>query len=278
MERKADMAAAAAALFLGILAGSCFGPDPDWQPQDPAFGTVYDTCAGDNDGVLERGEVVFLAGAEVVYRVNAPGTVVEIDTAPAARAGRDPEWDFRDLGEEDFTLLYNDVGREWFADRFPQAGLWTLLDHLSGLYALYGLMGDRMEFYGTVSPEPDRVYLPYTEPVTVLQFPLELGDAWTVTTGVRDGVSDGLPVSSDESYAFEVVARADFLVGSFRFKNTLLLRAGLHQSFPGGVEADRVQYVWLHECWGELARATATDFADGVSVIRASEFRRIHVD
>jgi hypothetical protein len=278
MRRRKHGAAVLSALVAAVLAGSCFGPDPEWTPQPPTMGTVYDYCAGDNDGVIERGEVVFLDGAEVAYRVNAPGTVVEIDTWPAAAGGRDPAWDFRDLGDSEFTLTYHDVGREWFSDRFPRAGLWTQLDHLSGLVALYGLFEDRMEFYGTVSLEPDRVFLPYTEPVTVLRFPLRVGDAWTVTTGVRDGVSDGLPVSSDETYAFEVVTSADLLVGSFRFKNTLLLRARLHQSFPGGVEQDRVQYVWLHECWGELARATATDFSDGSSVIRASEFRRIHVD
>jgi hypothetical protein len=255
-------------LLAALILCGCYGSDPQWQRLGPqGTGTIYDLCRGDNDGLIERDEIVYVEGAQVACRVNAPGSVVVIDTTPP--------WDFSGLGVADFAMTYSALKGAWFEESFPGADWWTPLDHLSGLDAVYGLEEDRMDFYGAASLEPGRVLLPYDPPVAVLRFPLGMGDGWTVETGVRNGVMDGVPISSEETYSFEVAQKSDLTMDGLRFQNTLLLKVRLSQRFPGGVTAEKLQYIWVHECYGELARASAAEFVDGDPVIRATEFRRL---
>jgi len=269
--------AAAPTLLAAALLPACFGHDPDRQPRpDAGVVTVYDFCTGDNDGLIERDEVVYVEGIEVLCRVNAPGTTVELDTAPAAGPGGKLRWDFSGMGDSDFTVLYDDIDGKWFETSFPGADMVMPVDHLSDLLGAYALSDDSLDLYGAASAGEGRVLLPYTEPVPVLRFPLRSGSAWTASTSVRDGVADGVPVASDETYAFEVVREGEMRLGPFLFKKTLLLEVRLDQVFPGGTQATTWQYIWLHECYGEIARATTQEPPSG-SVIRAKEFRRIEV-
>ncbi|MFH1438194.1 MAG: hypothetical protein ABIJ56_20965 [Pseudomonadota bacterium] len=262
----------AAAIF---VCASCYGPDPDRERTDGgAVTTVYDYCRGNNNGVIERSEIVVTRAAQGLYRVNEPGSHVQVDVAGEAGGGGAALWDFTDKGERDFELRVDDLDGTWFEESFARATHTAPVDHLTGLLGVYRLGEDAMELLGAVSEEPGRVFLPYDEPVAVIRFPLKEGDSWSVDTGVTNGVADGLEVSSEETYGFEVIAAGDLQMGSFLFRGTLLLRVELEQRFPGGAKEQTWQFIWLHECYGELARISTHEQPEG-DVVRAHELRRL---
>jgi hypothetical protein len=45
--------------------------------------------------------------------------------------------------------------------------------------------------------------------------------------------------------------------------------------FPAGPGTRRIQYLWLTECYGEVARITSTDGEVDPNFTQAAEFRRL---
>ncbi len=59
------------------------------------------------------------------------------------------------------------------------------------------------------------------------------------------------------------------------FPRTLRVRIKLTRTFPIGAPIARYQYLWLTECWGEVARVSSRFGETTPQFTEAEEFRRL---
>ena len=59
------------------------------------------------------------------------------------------------------------------------------------------------------------------------------------------------------------------------FDNTLRVHVDLTSTLPGGVSITRIQYLFFHECYGELGRMVSVPNEPSESFANAAEFRRL---
>ena len=64
-------------------------------------------------------------------------------------------------------------------------------------------------------------------------------------------------------------------LGVLTFRRALRLRIESTQRFPAGPGVRRIQYLWLAECYGEVARMTSRDGEVDPDFTEAVEFRRL---
>jgi hypothetical protein len=245
---------------IALIVGACFLASSCVMPEVPgrdAGGDVYVPlpdamvqCRGNNDGVIDRSEVVFVPGAEASYRVNPAGVGVIVDTMGAMGAGGARVWDFTQ-----------------YAAR---------LDPREATLGVYRATDTALELLGAVGEaESSRTMLRYDNPVALLRFPLRMGDAWTSTAMTVEGMVDGTPVASRDTYALTVDARGEVRLGALTFRDALRLRIETTQVFPAGPGRRRIQYLWMTECYGEVARITSMDGQVATEFTTAREFRRL---
>lgn len=271
-----------AALIVGVcfLGGACVMPE---VPGRDAGGDVYVPlpdamvqCRGNNDGVIDRSEVVFVPGAEASYRVNPPGVGVIVDTMGAMGAGGARVWDFTSTAGDLVTLRLTEVSGQWFERSFAGAQYAARLDPREPTLGVYRATDTALELLGAVGEsESSRTMLRYDSAVPLLRFPLRLGDRWTSTAMTVEGMVDGTPVASRDTYALEADARGEVRLGALTFRDALRLRIETTQVFPAGPGRRRIQYLWMTECYGEVARITSMDGQVATEFTTAREFRRL---
>ncbi len=269
-------------LPLLALAIACSSGNPDIA--DTALGTIFE-CDGDNDGAIDQHELEVLTGLSVPYLANAAGESASV-TPQGSEADGGTTWDFTQ--GPDTLLAEFDVGApqdQWFSEHFPQAQ-WTapLFAHQLDLLGVFDQSDDSYRLLGLVSrqeePESERTLVVYDEPVEVYRFPLQLGSSWSVESEFRDALIAGVPNSGEESYLFEVDAIGTLLLEGWSFDNTLRLRIEVQQSFAvstGDNPVTSLRYVYLRECFGELARIVSLTGETEAEFGEASEFRRLAV-
>ncbi len=59
------------------------------------------------------------------------------------------------------------------------------------------------------------------------------------------------------------------------FTDALRLRIEITQTFPSGTGSRRIQYLWVAECYGEVARITSQDGEVNPDFTLAAEYRRL---
>ncbi len=251
----------------------------------PVFDSVESApwCVGNNDGTVTADEMPAVVGAYVTYNVNAQGVAVPVDSAGQTLSGGHT-WDFREAaGNLAVGVKVVDPEDYWFAPYFPGAGyaspvsLWT-----PGIFGIFRSEPGRILMLGLASEkpqsEPAHTLLVYDEPLVVYQFPLSLGANWQQTVTFSDAVIQGVKNAGKETYKFVVDGRGTVLLPQFSLENTLRVRLELSQSFvvsQGKPEVRHVQFFYVHECLGEVARLVSLQDPVGVELTEASEFRRL---
>lgn len=86
---------------------------------------------------------------------------------------------------------------------------------------------------------------------------------------------EGTPVASMDRYVFTVDARGTVRLPELTFTNALRVRVELTQRFPAGEGVRKIQYLWMVECYGEVARMTSRDGELDPDFTSAVEFRRL---
>lgn len=86
------------------------------------------SCRGNNDGVIDRSEVVFLPGAEARYRINPAGVGAVVNTAGVMRSDGSRLWDFTNPDGDLISLRVIDAAGQYFAAQFPTAQYAARLD------------------------------------------------------------------------------------------------------------------------------------------------------
>jgi len=276
-----------ASLRWSVLWGACaasaacvmpIGPERDGGGGD-SYVPLPDaaaSCRGNGDGVIDRSEVVFVPGAEARYRVNPAGVGVVVNTAGAPGAGDARVWDFTSPDGDVVTLRLLEVSGQYFAGQFAGAQYAARLDPREPTLGVYRATDTAVQFLGAVSEsEATRTMLKYDAPIELLRFPMRMGDTWSITAMTVNGMVDGTPVASRDSYTMTVDAHGEVQLGALTFRDALRLRVELVQQFPAGAGRRRIQYLWMTECYGEVARISSLEGQVALEFTTAQEFRRL---
>jgi hypothetical protein len=266
--------------WIGLLASGCVTEEPELRDGGrDAFVPLADAgpvCRGNLDGVIDRSEVLFVPGAEARYRINPSGVGVRVSTAGTSSADGSRVWDFTGMEGALVPLQLVAVEGQWFAARFPGAQYAARLDPREPTLGVYRATDTSVEFLGAVGErEAPPTILRYDAPVPLLRFPLRLGDRWSATATTVDGVVEGTPVASRDTYELHVDARGEVRLGILTFRDALRLRVEVSQRFPAGPGRRRIQYLWMTECYGEVARITSMEGQVELEFATAQEFRRL---
>ncbi|MDO9020133.1 MAG: hypothetical protein Q8S73_29335 [Deltaproteobacteria bacterium] len=274
----------ALALALAACLPACAaGPEVQGNPSPDGGGfvTIPDggaitSCRGNRNGTIARNEVVFVPGVEVRYRINPPNTLANVAPRGVSNPDGTRTWDFADRTGEPVTLSLSTSAGQWWQSRFPTAQYASRLDPRSPNLGVYRAGDDSVELLGLVAPaESTMTVVPYEPGVPVLRFPLSMGTTWTADSTTRDAQVEGTPVASRDRYTFVVDARGTVRLPELTFTDALRLRIELTQMFAAGPGVRKIQYLWLVECYGEVARMTSRDGEVDPDFTSAVEFRRL---
>ena len=233
-------------------------------------------CRGNNDGIIARDELVFVPGVSVRYRVNPPDTRVAVDVKGMVRADGTHLWDFSDGAGDAVELGVTRAQDGWYARDFADAQYASRLDPRAPLLGLYRAFDDRLELLGVVGEtEGQGTRLKYDVPVPLLRFPLSVGRSWDASANVIDGRLENLPIASRDRYQIAVDAVGELRLGILTFPRAVRVRVELVQSFPAGPGSRRIQYLWMTECYGEVARVTSKNGELDPEFREAVEYRRL---
>jgi hypothetical protein len=276
-----NRAALLAAALLLAACGEDGGPVDTAQEDeasDPATEDLFEEdegplCTANGDGVLDRSEIIFIAGASVDYTMNPPGTTVDVNLVPATGTEGEPLWNFSEPQSERVTLTYMDAAGQWFAPDFPGADYALPASPGSSLLGIYRITDDRIALLGSASLEEGLTLLVYDAEVPILRFPLAEGDAWVMTARIEDGILEGNPFTSEDTYDVEAAALGTVDLGFLTMRNSLQVTITTRQRFPGGETRISIQHVWLHECYGEIVRVRSLDGETNPLFDRAGEVR-----
>jgi hypothetical protein len=243
---------------------------------DAGFSPDGGRCRPNDDGVIDRAEVQYALGGQVLFVSNEDGTVVDgVRTAPVMTP-TGPQWDFSAMRAEDRRVLDEVVapsGRWWQA-LYPAADFALPIDRASTLFALYRATPEALSILATVSREAGRSNVAYVPAVDALRFPLRVGSSWSATSA-GNGLLQGVATSTVNTWRFAVDQRGTVLTPATRF-SALRLRMELDQTVTGTVlRRTQRTYLFIAECWGLVARVASVDNEPAAEFTRASEYRRL---
>ena len=263
---------------LGACAVGAVEPRDDVPQQDAATIQLDSgpTCRGNNDGVISRDEVIFAPGVQVHYRVNAASTVVPVNPHGTARMDGSFAWDFSSPDGDVLTLQAEAVSNQWFAAHYPGAQYVAPVDLRSGLVGIYRASETTVDLLGIAGAAmSDGTELRYDTAIPLLRFPLALGTSWSADAMTVDSTVNHTTVASRDHYDIVVDAAGELNLGILTFRKTLRLRVELTQRLPAGPGNRTIQYLWLTECYGEVARITSTNGEVDPDFTMGTEFRRL---
>jgi hypothetical protein len=258
-------------------AGGCFGSNLPAGGDDAAYGTLPDLgpmCSGNNDGVIDRTELSFPLGFSVNYLSNPSGTTVSVSPDGTATASG-PHWDFSSGAGEVHKLTIEALDGKWFASSFPGATYATVADLQTGTLGIFRVTADALLLLGFASETPNQTLLVYDQPIASLKFPATVGQSWVASAHIINGTLNGMPYAALDTYRISVDQRGSVLLPFLKLDNTLRVHVDLTQTLPGGVSVTRIQYLFFHECYGELGRMVSVPNEPTESFTNAGEFRRL---
>jgi hypothetical protein len=234
-------------------------------------------CRPNLDGVVSRSEVVFVPGVSVRYRTNPANTAAPVDTRGTDLGGGRRRWDFSTAAGPQVTLTLLRAEGAWYAGAFPEAQYAAALDPRLPALGVYRATDTSVDLLGLVGPRmEDGTRVRYETAVPVLRFPLRVGATWTAETRTSpDATVENLPVASRDRYVVTVDGRGEVRTPAITFTDALRVRVEVTQNFPSGTGNRKIQYLWVAECYGEVARITSRDGEVDPDFTQAAEYRRL---
>jgi hypothetical protein len=258
-------------------AGGCFGANAPNGNDDAAYGTAPDLgpqCTGNNDGVIARGELAFPVGVSVNYLSNPSGTTTTV--APdGSKTGGVTQWDLTSTAGDVHKLTLEALAGKWFAASFPGATYATTTDLATNTLGIFRVADEGLYILGYASETPNQTLLVYDAPILSLKFPVTVGDSWVSTAHIVNGTLNNMPYAGLDTYKISIDARGTALLPFLSFDNTMRVHVDLTQTLPGGISVTRIQYLFFHECFGELGRMVSIPNEASETFSNANEFRRL---
>ncbi len=260
------------------------GPNDDaGNPVDSSAGqdTSTDSQTGDSSGlgctanaddVITAAEVPLKAGLHATYRT---ATNITFDTA-GQMVNNARVWDLSVAlpGDQNAIVETLPVAGAWYASSFPTATYATKLSASSDLLGVFRTSPTALEILGIVSPMSggSQTNVSYSPPAAPLQFPLQVGAAWTTTSNAT-GQASGVPVIFSDKYDSQVDQKGTLKTpfGSFA---VLRVRVVFTHTVGFLVTTTR-SFAFVTDCFGNVATVTSQANESKVEFTSAAEVKRI---
>ncbi len=253
------------------------------ENQTPYASSVLETstlCLPNLNGELSAAEFPLLNEGSVDYAIATDKTV-------EYRLGKDSEgvaiWDFSNPIETSQIQSISvtgmqSVGDTWYAALFPEAQWSIANDAQETTVGLYTFDERSLSTLGVVSPSDSEAQrIVYDAPVSLMRFPMRVGDAF-VSVGVVDGgVSNGLPFSGIHRYAVSIGERGELWLPTLRFSDVYRVDTLLEVEPTIGESFWVRQRSFYSECFGEIVRLQSQINAENSGFTNAAEVRVLYV-
>jgi len=265
--------------------------DPDLRPSrdlTPSADTLADGrstdggagCTPNNNGSVERDEIIFAVPAEVSVTV---AENVAVDLA-GTQSGGTTTWDLTTLPEQSTRKVAVMPVPGWATPDFAEATYASELMPDYGVLTKTSLLGvfkvtpTALQLLGAVSDKAKHTRLSYGSPLDLLRFPIAKGDTFETSTSVT-GYSELYPlVTYTERYAIDVLEQGRLALIPGLTLDTLLVRVtqAVSQAFLPLPEVKTVAFIFVAECYGTVARIIAeSDPGAALGKVQAKEAWRL---
>lgn len=240
-------------------------PQPEPAPELPS-------CVPNRDGVITEDEMPIAFGATARYYASPAGVMRTIATSGTA-------WDLSEEYPDDVVIALGPtkIKDQWYGSEFASAQF--AADAGSGLDGIYHQDAQGLWLDGTASreeaPAGGKTLIRYPQPLPVLRFPIEGGDAFEATGVISDGIVNGLPFIGTDEITVEVTGDGRVDVPYVRFSPALrVLTLVTRTPSTGTPVVTRRNVIFLFECFGEVARAESRTDEPNAEFTTAAYLRR----
>lgn len=261
------------------------GPgDADGSPGDLDLGqdqwlwpdTVSDdgaTCTPNNNGMVERDELVFQVPGSVTYTMGT-GLTMNLE---GTMVGGKPHWNLTQNAADDHDEIMSlDPIPQWAASTFPNGDYVSLLNKGMDVWGVYKVTPTALELIGGISGEEDYGDVSYSPPVELLRFPIQVDDS--ITSNTTGSGSWGLAVIYNlETYTVDVLTEGVVNLPKLSL-DALLVRVKVEQTPYANpfLKSTWWLFLFISECYGTVARViTETDPTDSMNAVQADERWRL---
>ena len=265
-----------------VLAAGCGNnqtyPDPA-VAYDAGLATPLD-CEPTLDGTITAAQLTPVLGIPVKYLVSQANTTEPVDVVGEVDSSGQRVWNWGTSLDTDATISIEatPLTGKWYAASFPGGVFVTPFDAGDTLEAVYHSDANGIYLHGLAStvqnpPNGETLYA-YTQPVTITQFPLSVGSSWVSTATVENGMLDGLPYASTDTYEVSDDATGQLILPDVTFTQAHRIRTKVTIN-PAAGEAVTTWLVSLFfQCFGEVARATSQTNDTNENFTTAAQVRR----
>jgi hypothetical protein len=238
-------------------------------------------CVPNLDGTIEGSELRAAIGIPVRYLASPPGTSRPVTIPGAVNPQGQREWDLSTDYADDrvATIQAEALAGHWFAPSFPSGQFVAPLDLGGTVLGVYVNDGTNLVLQGYASreenPTTGKTLVVYQAPVAIFRFPLTVGKEWVSVGTVVNAMVRGLPYAGRDTYQVKVDGAGQLVLPDVTFTQALRVRTTTTIEPAVGASIVRRQVGWVFECFGEVARATATDGETNDDFTTTAELRRL---
>lgn len=246
--------------------------DPDPEPL---------ACVPNLDEQIDASELAPAIGVSVQYVVSPPDTTRTVDLAGVEDEDGEITWDFATDFADDQSLkvVPQTLAGKWYSSEFPEGAFVTPFDRSGSVDSIGLAREDGLLLLGVASAEEDpaegKTLLIYDPPITVLQFPVEVGDSFISVGEITNGVVQGLPYAGRDTYEVSVDAIGTIDLLQLTFEQVHRVRTKVTVEPAVGSPVVRFQTSFFAECFAEVARATSKNGESSAEFSEAAELRRL---
>lgn len=264
---------------LGTAQPDVVTTEPDVGTGEPDAGGPGG-CAANRDGTITAAELPFAAGRTATYRLTTPAPGYD------SACGEPCVWELEGNGE-DVEVTLESLEGAWFQADFPgatyvaesgalRAGLCEQL--LVGIYradaAGLWLLGQASE------DESGGTLLVFDPPIPILEYPLQIGASWTVSTVAEGSVCgfEGYAIQQTWTSAVDASGTARTPYGDFDGAlrvNTLIERHG--SLLPVVTPSSARVHTFLAECFTAIASARSEEHVETAEFEGAAQLQSLSV-
>jgi hypothetical protein len=240
-------------------------------------------CVPNLDGTITAAELQEVNGIPVKYLVaESPGGMtssVDLDGTVDSTGQRVWDWGTSYATDGIIQIQAVPLAAQWYAASFPGGTFVVPFDAAGTLDAIYHEDSTAIWLHGLAStvqnPPNGQTLYAYSQPIAVTQFPLTVGSSWTSTGTVKNGMLEGLPYASTDTYEISDDATGELVLPDLTFTQVHRIRQKVTLDPAAGETVVTYQTSFYFECFGEVARATGPANGPGPDFTTAAEVRRL---
>jgi hypothetical protein len=233
----------------------------------PALDASLPACVPNRDGVITEDELPIALGATVDYYASAGERDVSLGGTT---------WD---LSQENASDTHVAIGPtalkdQWYASQFSSGQFVVPSGDLDGVYHQDA---QALWLDGVASPTEgaQKTLIRYAQPLPVLRFPLQRGDAYTATTALVDSTVAGLPFAGTDKLDVAIAAEGTLLVPYVELSPVLKVQTlATRAPSTGTPVVTKRTTLFMFECFGEIARAESGTNEQAPEFTKAAYLRR----